>query len=258
MDFLAISYNLPANPSRYRVATWKTLKELGAIYLQPGVAILPVSQAAEQAFLQLRDNIRSWNGKSALLTMKFQEKADEEDILSSFSNARTEEYREIQDDAERLLAQMKWEKKTKAESWDMALYALEYRRLHRRLDTAVQHDFFEAKGREEAQAALLALSADLPEETQTKVIAKTALSPSAKPKNTKKKKSTSKPLQTSTKKPMTSVNKADKADKHVPTALETAQKVEELLQASEQRLADEKKQEEREESGRQDMPVFLF
>ena len=41
MQFEAISYNLPANPSRYRVATWKKLRELGAVYLQDGVAMVP-------------------------------------------------------------------------------------------------------------------------------------------------------------------------------------------------------------------------
>lgn len=251
MNFIAISYNLPANPSRYRVATWKTLKELGAIYLQPGVAILPVSQEAEQAFSKLRDNIRSWNGKSALLTMAFQDKTDENEILAAFSTARTEEYREIKDDAERLLAQMHWEKEKKADSWDISLYALEYRRLCRRMDTAMQHDFFAAEGREEAQTALTALSSELPEDSQKKVIAKSAASS---PVSNKKKKSASVSKNNTKKQSKTS----SKATPRVPTALETAQKVEELLQASEQRNADDGKQEEREESTRQDMPVFLF
>ena len=33
MKFWALSYSIPANPSRYRVAVWKALKELGAVYL---------------------------------------------------------------------------------------------------------------------------------------------------------------------------------------------------------------------------------
>lgn len=36
MQFEAISYNLPANPSRYRVATWKKLRSWGRFISRTG------------------------------------------------------------------------------------------------------------------------------------------------------------------------------------------------------------------------------
>jgi hypothetical protein len=34
-------YRLPREPSRHRVAVWRKLRDLGALYLQDGVAALP-------------------------------------------------------------------------------------------------------------------------------------------------------------------------------------------------------------------------
>ena len=49
MKFWALSYSIPANPSRYRVAVWKALKELGAVYLQPAVAVVPQREGLREA-----------------------------------------------------------------------------------------------------------------------------------------------------------------------------------------------------------------
>ena len=49
MKFWALSYSIPANPSRYRVAVWKALKELGAVYLPVSYThLIGVPSADEQ------------------------------------------------------------------------------------------------------------------------------------------------------------------------------------------------------------------
>ena len=55
MNFLALNYKIPANPSRYRVAVWKALRELGAVYLQDGVAAVPQQDGMETALRELRE-----------------------------------------------------------------------------------------------------------------------------------------------------------------------------------------------------------
>mgnify|MGYP002539527060 CR=1 FL=1 len=57
MTFLALNYKIPANPSRYRVAVWKALRELGAVYLQDGVAAVPQQDGMEQALRELREEL---------------------------------------------------------------------------------------------------------------------------------------------------------------------------------------------------------
>ena len=38
--WIALGYNVPIEPSRNRVYVWRKLKEFGAEYFRPGVAIL--------------------------------------------------------------------------------------------------------------------------------------------------------------------------------------------------------------------------
>ena len=129
MQFEAISYNLPANPSRYRVATWKKLRELGAVYLQDGVAMVPAQAGMHSSLEELRQNIVSWNGRASLLILEFQQEEDEREVLASFAAARQEEYAGIQADAIRLLNQMEEERSRGKGAPDIDRYLLELRRL---------------------------------------------------------------------------------------------------------------------------------
>lgn len=166
MEFWALSYSLPANPSRYRVAAWKALKELGAVYLQPAVAVAPRREELREALMAVREQVLAAGGKAALLTMAYEDEADEAALVEAFRAARREEYAGIADDARRLEAQLDWEEgrhQGTVPTEELHRYILEAGRLQRRLATARAHDFFGAPGEDEAAAALEALTARLPE-----------------------------------------------------------------------------------------------
>lgn len=165
MIFWALSYSLPANPSRYRVAVWKALKEAGAIYLQPAVAVAPQREGMREAFLRIRRQVLENGGEAALLTMAYDDEKDEAALLTRFHEAREEEYQGIAADARRLKAQMDWEEKESGglDAASLHRYGLESGRLHRRLAAAQAHDFFEAQGQEEAVSALEEAANRLPQ-----------------------------------------------------------------------------------------------
>ena len=152
MKFWALSYSIPANPSRYRVAVWKALKELGAVYLQPAVAVVPQREGVREALLAIRERVLASGGTAALLSMAYDSEAEEE-------------CGEITADARRLLGQLNWEERQETAPPDAARYALECRRLRRRLAVAAAHDFFGAAGGEEAEAAIAAVETRLSPET---------------------------------------------------------------------------------------------
>ena len=158
MKFWALSYSIPANPSRYRVAVWKALKELGAVYLQPAVAVVPQREGLREALLAIRERVLASGGTAALLSMAYDSEADEQAMLGAIQAAREEEYGEITADARRLLAQLNWEERQETAP-------LECRRLRRRLAVAAAHDFFGAAGGEEAEAAIAAVETRLSPET---------------------------------------------------------------------------------------------
>lgn len=166
MKFWALSYSLPANPSRHRVAVWKALRELGAVYLQPAVAIVPQREGMREALIALRDRVISCAGTAALLTMEYDEQADEQAMVASMRNLREEEYAGIGDDARRLAAKLAWDEgQAGSKPADYAAaYRLECRRLFKRLEVAQAHDFFSAPGAEDARTAIQAVAGRLPAE----------------------------------------------------------------------------------------------
>ena len=157
MKFWALSYSLPANPSRHRVAVWKALRELGAVYLQPAVAIVPQREGMREALIALRDRVISCAGTAALLTMEYDEQADEQAMVASMRNLREEEYAGIGDDARRLAAKLAWDEGQAGSK--PADYAAAYR-----LEVAQAHDFFSAPGAEDARTAIQAVAGRLPAE----------------------------------------------------------------------------------------------
>lgn len=162
MKFWALSYSLPANPSRYRVAVWKKLKEIGAVYLQPAVAVVPQRDALLEALEALKDTIRSYGGKSAVLSLDFADKDDEAAMLEQINQTRTDEYYAISHDVRRLAAQLDWEKKNG--EVDIRYFQQEFRRLKKRLEVAKKHDFFGAEGRREADDAVDIISGMIPQD----------------------------------------------------------------------------------------------
>lgn len=61
--WLALSYNVPINPSKARVYVWRKLKEIGAEYFKQGVALLPNTAQSMQQFSALAQKIRQLGGR---------------------------------------------------------------------------------------------------------------------------------------------------------------------------------------------------
>lgn len=233
MTFLALNYKIPANPSRYRVAVWKALRELGAVYLQDGVAAVPQQDGMEQALRELRERILDCGGQAALLQITFCDEADEQALLQAFAEARSEEYAELRDDAQRLKVQLEWERSRGADA-DEERCALELRRLKRRLESAIGRDFRQAAGREEAEQAVQALLDELPG----------ALDAVRRPGRPVGKAVPKAPARSAAKKPSKAKPKAGQRVRPKPAAPQPA-------------AAPAQPEEPREEE-RRDMPVFLF
>ena len=59
MSWQIITYRLPKEPSRHRVAVWRELRRLGAVSLQQGTWALPSGEGFDEGFGQVvRDHRR--------------------------------------------------------------------------------------------------------------------------------------------------------------------------------------------------------
>jgi DNA-binding transcriptional regulator PaaX len=61
--WLILIYHLPREPSRHRVAVWRKLKSLGALYLQDGAAALPEDAVTREQLEWLQLRIKEAGGR---------------------------------------------------------------------------------------------------------------------------------------------------------------------------------------------------
>ena len=69
-EWIALSYSVPASPSKARVFVWRRLRALGAVTLRPGLAALPNSSEGKRSFALLAGKIRELGGEPLVLEME--------------------------------------------------------------------------------------------------------------------------------------------------------------------------------------------
>ncbi len=96
-NWLLLTYKVPAEPATRRVALWRRLKSLGAIYLQGGVCLLPKTDDHTRRLKMIENDIAEMGGDSLLLESVALNKAQEEKVVGRFKADRDEEYEEFLD-----------------------------------------------------------------------------------------------------------------------------------------------------------------
>jgi hypothetical protein len=100
--WVLLIYRLPREPSRHRVAVWRKLRDLGALYLQDGVAALPEDAVTREQLEWLQLRVREAGGEATLWEAKPGTMAEEAELVGDFRASREEAYRDIIAGAERL------------------------------------------------------------------------------------------------------------------------------------------------------------
>lgn len=153
--WLMLSYKVPSEPSRKRVYVWRKLKELGAVYLQQGVGILPESSGYRQNLEVLREEIKSMEGECTLAELSFLTLSDEEDIIQEFEKLRNEEYAELIEQCEGIIFEL--ERETQRGKYTFAEIEEneeDLTKILRWIEKIKTRDFFNASGRSEAEATI--------------------------------------------------------------------------------------------------------
>jgi hypothetical protein len=93
--WLVLTYKVPPEPPKKRVALWRRLKGLGAVYLQNGVCLLPKADDNARRLKMIENEISEMGGESVILETVALDRAQEEKVLARFKADRDEEYREF-------------------------------------------------------------------------------------------------------------------------------------------------------------------
>jgi hypothetical protein len=148
-NWVVLIYKLPREPSRHRVAVWRKLKNLGALYLQDGVAALPEDAVTREQLEWLQLRIREAGGEATLWEALPNTVAENRDLVQAFRAAREESYRRMIEAARRI--------RRKAElGGDGESLLEELARTEREFRAERRRDYFRSPLRTEAAEALRA------------------------------------------------------------------------------------------------------
>jgi hypothetical protein len=95
LTWLLMTYKVPPEPAAKRIALWRKLKGMGAIYLQNGVCMLPKTDDHIRRLKILENDISEMGGEAVLLETMASDKNQQEKVVARFTADRDEEYREF-------------------------------------------------------------------------------------------------------------------------------------------------------------------
>lgn len=96
-SWLLLTYKVPPEPAARRIAIWRRLKGMGAIYLQNGVCLLPRTDEHLRRLKMLEKDIADAQGESVLLESVALGRGQEEKVVARFRADRDEAYVEFID-----------------------------------------------------------------------------------------------------------------------------------------------------------------
>lgn len=97
ISWLLLTYKVPPEPAAKRVALWRKLKGMGAVYLQNGVCLLPKTDDHVRRLKMLENDIAEAGGEAVILQTVALDPAQEAKVLTRFKTERDEAYAEFID-----------------------------------------------------------------------------------------------------------------------------------------------------------------
>ena len=155
LRWLLLVYRIKAGSSAQRTYVWRQLRQLGAVYLQQAVAVLPDRPDIRSGLDQLGERIRLAGGEASLLETTSPTAAWEAELVARFDAARAAEYDEIVESVERFEDEIRRETRKKRFRFaELEESEADWEKLSRWWERLVERDFFGAAGRTAAEGTL--------------------------------------------------------------------------------------------------------
>lgn len=95
--WLLLTYKVPPEPAAKRIAIWRRLKGMGAVYLQGGVCLLPKSDDHVRRLKMLENEIAEASGDCVILETIALDDGQEDKVIARFKADRDDAYEEFLD-----------------------------------------------------------------------------------------------------------------------------------------------------------------
>jgi hypothetical protein len=143
--WIVLTWRLPSGSSTPRVATWRTLRRVGAVLLTPGAAVVPYDEDLLEQLDFLAQSIDEAGGDAWVLPVQRLSDREEATIRERQRHARESEYEVLASQAKRVPSRARSREGLARLQRERALGALE-----RRLRSVRDRDHFHAPGRRAA------------------------------------------------------------------------------------------------------------
>ncbi len=146
-------YRVPTDPASKRVAIWRDLKRLGALYLQQCVCIVPELDDVVDQLERIAAKIPAMGGEITLLDVPHLRPGEGEKIVAAFRAQRSSEYAEIVEECEtKFVKEVEFEHFRQNYTFEEAEeIEQDLDKIRRWFDRVRQRDWFDADGRDEVE-----------------------------------------------------------------------------------------------------------
>lgn len=142
-------------PSTHRAYTWRKLKELGALYLQNSICLLPALNEVEKKLTVLRAETAERGGQAQLFHIEWLEPSEEQHLLDRIRNQSGDEYREFLEKCEKFHLELRKERERDHLTFgELDENEAELQKLRSWLPRIITRDYFEVPERGQSIAAL--------------------------------------------------------------------------------------------------------
>ena len=97
ISWLLITYKIPPEPAAKRMAVWRKLKGMGAVYLQGGVCLVPRTDDHVRRLKMIENDIAGASGECVILETVALDRGQEEKVVGRFKADRDDAYEEFLD-----------------------------------------------------------------------------------------------------------------------------------------------------------------
>ncbi len=108
-SWLFFSYSVPKDPSTVRVALWRRLRDLGALYIGSSVCVIPETPDAARRLQAFKKYAEDAGGNARLFSMLLTDDETQRELEAQFQDLRAAEYAELWDRALALLDELRRE-----------------------------------------------------------------------------------------------------------------------------------------------------
>jgi hypothetical protein len=149
--WVVLVYRVPTEPARKRVAIWRELKRMGALYLQQCVCAMPSRPELLDELDRITARITEMGGDATLFDVPALRAGDEEKLITAVHEMRNKEYAEIVEECEtKFVKEIEFEHYRRNYTYEEAEeIRQDLDKIKRWFASIVARDWFGASGRQE-------------------------------------------------------------------------------------------------------------